>query len=155
MPVVLEQAGCNEHGAITGFYTVLTEGDDWNDPISDSARSILDGHLLLSRRLASENHYPSVEVLESLSRLQANLISPERQQIAAAGRHVLSIHRQYRELLDIGAYKPGTNPQLDKALEVYPALMEFLRQPMAEKTPLPKTFENLHSLLVNPKKPLA
>jgi flagellar biosynthesis/type III secretory pathway ATPase len=92
-------------------------------------------------------------VLESLSRLQTNIISPERLQIAAAGRHVLSIHRQYRELLDIGAYKPGTNPQLDKALEIYPTLMEFLRQPMAEKTPLAKTFENLHALLLNQKRP--
>ena len=152
MPVVLEQAGCNEHGAITGFYTVLTEGDDWNDPISDCARSILDGHILLSRRLAAENQYPAVEVLESLSRLQTNLLTADRLAIAAAARHVLAIHRQYRELLDIGAYKSGTNPQLDKALDIYPRLMEFLRQPIADKTPLAKTFEILHSILHNPKK---
>jgi flagellum-specific ATP synthase len=152
MPVVLEQAGCNEHGAITGFYTVLTEGDDWNDPISDCARSILDGHILLSRRLASENQYPAVEVLESLSRLQTSLVSPERMKTVAAARHVLAIHRQYRELLDIGAYKTGTNPQLDRALEIHPRLMEFLRQPIAERTPLSKTYEVLHSLLTNPRK---
>jgi flagellum-specific ATP synthase len=149
---VLEQAGCNEHGAITGFYTVLTEGDDWNDPISDCARSILDGHILLSRRLASENQYPAVEVLESLSRLQTSLVSPERMKTVAAARHVLAIHRQYRELLDIGAYKTGTNPQLDRALEIHPRLMEFLRQPIAERTPLSKTYEVLHSLLTNPRK---
>jgi len=152
LPVVLEQAGCNEHGAITGFYTVLTEGDDWNDPISDCARSILDGHILLSRRLASENQYPAVEVLESLSRLQTDLITPERLKIVAAARHVLSIHRQYKELLDIGAYKTGTNPQLDRALQIYPTLMEFLRQPMTEKTPIDKTFDTLYALLTNPKK---
>jgi flagellum-specific ATP synthase len=152
MPVVLEQAGCNEHGAITGFYTILTEGDDWNDPISDCARSILDGHILLSRRLASENQYPAVEVLESLSRLQSTLVDPERLQLIAAARHVLAIHRQYRELLDIGAYKSGTNPQLDKALEIYPQLMEFLRQPIAEKTALPLTFDLLRSILTDPKK---
>jgi flagellum-specific ATP synthase/type III secretion protein N (ATPase) len=152
MPVVLEQAGCNEHGAITGFYTILTEGDDWNDPISDCARSILDGHILLSRKLASENQYPAVEVLESLSRLQSTLLNPEQLQIIAAARHVLSIHRQYRELLDIGAYKTGTNPQLDKALEIHPHLMEFLRQPIAEKTALPLTFDLLRTLLTNPKK---
>ena len=91
MPVVLEQAGCNERGAITGFYTVLTEGDDWNDPISDCARSILDGHILLSRKLASENQYPAVEVLDSLSRLQSGLIDsrpPEdrRRRAARPGR---------------------------------------------------------------------
>jgi flagellum-specific ATP synthase len=151
MPVVLEQAGCNERGAITGFYTILTEGDDWNDPISDCARSILDGHVLLSRKLASENQYPAVEVLDSLSRLQSGLIDPDRQKIAAAARHVLAVHRQYRELLDIGAYKSGTNPQLDQALQIYPRLMEFLRQPIAEKTPLPQTFESLHAILTNKK----
>ena len=147
LPVVLEQAGCNERGAITGFYTVLTEGDDWNDPISDCVRSILDGHILLSRKLASENQYPAVEVLESLSRLQSDLVTPEQQQTVAAARQVLAIHRQYRELLDIGAYKSGTNPQLDRALEIHPKLMEFLRQPISEKTPLAKTFETLFALL--------
>ena len=152
MPVVLEQAGCNERGAITGFYTVLTEGDDWNDPISDCARSILDGHILLSRKLASENQYPAVEVLDSLSRLQSGLIDADRQKIVAAARHVLAVHRQYRELLDIGAYKTGTNPQLDRALEIHPRLMEFLRQPITEKTPLAATFETLHALLTQSKK---
>ena len=150
LPVVLEQAGCNERGAITGFYTVLTEGDDWNDPISDAVRSILDGHILLSRKLASENQYPAVEVLESLSRLQTDLITPEQQKTVAGARHVLAIHRQYRELLDIGAYKTGTNPQLDRALEVYPRLMEFLRQPISDKAPLAKTFETLFTLLTTP-----
>jgi len=149
MPVVLEQAGCNERGAITGFYTVLTEGDDWNDPISDCARSILDGHILLSRKLASENQYPAVEVLESLSRLQAVLINDEQKKIIAAARHVLAVHRQYKELLDIGAYKSGTNPQLDQALQIHPFLMEFLRQPIAEKTALPQTFDQLKTLLMN------
>ncbi len=149
MPVVLEQAGCNEHGAITGFYTVLTEGDDWNDPVSDCARSILDGHILLSRKLASENQYPAVEVLESLSRLQATLVNDEQKKIVAAARHVLAVHRQYRELLDIGAYKSGTNPQLDQALAIHPHLMDFLRQPIAEKTALPQTFDQLKTLLMN------
>ncbi len=152
LPVVLEQAGCNNHGAITGFYTVLTEGDDWNDPISDCARSILDGHILLSRRLASENQYPAVEVLESLSRLQTDLITPERLRIVAAARHVLSIHRQYRELIDIGAYKAGTNPQLDQALNIHPHLMEFLRQPIATKSSLAATFDTLHQILTPTKK---
>ena len=149
MPVVLEQAGCNERGAITGFYTVLTEGDDWNDPISDCARSILDGHVLLSRQLASENQYPAVEVLESLSRLQGSLIDEEKKKIVAAARHVLAVHRQYKELLDLGAYKSGTNPQLDQALQIHPHLMEFLRQPMDEMTSLTTTFEQLKTLLMN------
>jgi len=91
-------------------------------------------------------------VLESLSRLQVDLTTPERLKTVPAARHVLAIHRQYRELLDIGAYKPGTNPQLDRALEIHPKLMEFLRQPIAEKNPLTKTFETLHSILTQPKK---
>ena len=152
LPVVLEQAGCNEHGAITGFYTVLTEGDDWNDPISDCARSILDGHVLLSRKLASENQYPAVEVLESLSRLQSSLIDEEKKKIIAAARHVLAVHRQYKELLDIGAYKSGTNPQLDQALQIHPHLMEFLRQPIADKTAPAETFDQLKSILMNTKR---
>jgi flagellum-specific ATP synthase len=110
----------------------------------------LDGHILLSRKLASENQYPAVEVLESLSRLQTDLVTPEQQKTVAAARHVLAIHRQYRELLDIGAYKTGTNPQLDRALEVYPRLMEFLRQPIHEKAPISKTFETLFALLTAP-----
>jgi flagellum-specific ATP synthase len=91
-------------------------------------------------------------VLDSLSRLQSGLINSDRQKITAAARHVLAVHNQYRELLDIGAYKTGTNPQLDKALEIYPRLMEFLRQPIAEKTPLAATFETLHAILTNPKR---
>ena len=86
-------------------------------------------------------------MLDSLSRLQSSLLNPEQLQVIAAARHVLAIHRQYRELLDIGAYKSGTNPQLDKALEIYPHLVEFLRQPIAEKTALPLTFDLLRSLL--------
>jgi FliI/YscN family ATPase len=152
LPVILEQAGCNEHGAITGFYTVLTEGDDWNDPISDCVRSILDGHVLLSRKLASENQYPAVEVLESLSRLQTDVTTEDQRKLVAAARHVLAVHRQYKELIDIGAYKTGTNPQLDRALEIHPRLMEFLRQPLTEKSPLPKTFESLLALLTQVRK---
>ena len=142
LPVVLEQAGCNEHGAITGFYTVLTEGDDWNDPISDCARSILDGHILLSRNLASENQYPAVEVLESLSRLQTDLISPERLKWSAAARHVLSIQRQYRELIEIGAYKSGPIRSSTGALEIFRT--DGIPAPADRgKKPLPKTFESL------------
>lgn len=128
LPVVLEQAGCSEKGAITGFYTVLTDGDDWNDPVSDCARSVLDGHLLLSRRLASENHYPAISILESVSRLQKDIISDDAMRVVSQARHMLAIQDQYRELIDIGAYTPGTNAELDRALKFYPELVRFLRQ---------------------------
>jgi len=150
MPVILEQAGCLDNGIITGFYTVLTEGDDWNDPISDCARSILDGHLLLTRRLASENHYPSIDVLESLSRLQSNLINEAQRDLIGRARHVLSIQRQYRELVEIGAYTPGNNTQLDHALSLYPPLVEFLRQRVEINSPYEETFNKL-ARIIGPK----
>ncbi len=150
MPVILEQAGCLDNGIITGFYTVLTEGDDWNDPISDCARSILDGHLLLTRRLASENHYPSIDVLESLSRLQSNLINEAQRDLIGRARHVLSIQRQYRELVEIGAYTPGNNTQLDHALGLYPPLVEFLRQRVETNSPYEETFNKL-ARIIGPK----
>ncbi len=152
LPVVLEQAGCSAEGAITGFYTVLTEGDDWNDPISDCARSILDGHLLLTRRLAAENHYPAIEILDSLSRLQADLIESGHSELVASARHILAIHRQYKELIEIGAYTPGSNTQLDRALQIYPQLVAFLRQPIAEACSFEKTLQQLKEILAVPTK---
>lgn len=146
-PVILEQAGCYDQGAITAFYTVLTEGDDWNDPVSDCARSILDGHLLLTRRLAAENHYPAIDVLESLSRLQPDLVTESHQNLAGKARHVLAIQRQYRELIEIGAYTPGNNTQLDQALQVYPKLLEFLRQKISLKVEFEETLQTLESLV--------
>lgn len=150
MPVILEQAGCVGAGAITGFYTILTEGDDWNDPVSDCARSILDGHLLLTRRLASENHYPAIEVLDSLSRLQSDIITDEQKELIASARHVLAVQRQYREIIEIGAYTPGSNPNLDRALRIYPELVKLLRQPIAENCPIEATFEQLARCLMTP-----
>ncbi|MEM9400110.1 MAG: FliI/YscN family ATPase, partial [Verrucomicrobiota bacterium] len=128
IPQLLEQAGCAEQGAITGFYTVLTEGDDWNDPVSDCARAALDGHLLLTRKLANENHYPAVDILSSLSRLQLDLVNHEHNDLVTRVRHVLSVQSKYQELVDIGAYTPGTNTQLDQALEAYPKVMNYLKQ---------------------------
>lgn len=134
-PVILEQAGNFGNGSITGFYTILTEGDDWHDPISDTARGILDGHLLLSRQLASENHYPAIDTLESLSRLQPDLIDEHHRGLLARARHYLTLQRQYKELVDIGAYAKGTNPDLDQALAVHPRLTAFLRQPVSSCVP--------------------
>lgn len=147
LPVVLEQAGCLGNGTITGFYTVLTEGDDWNDPVSDCARSVLDGHLLLERRLAAENHYPAVNVLASLSRLQTDIVDGDHLRLIGAARHILAIQNQYRELVDIGAYVAGTNTQLDKALKIYPELVHFLRQPIEENCLLENTMQRLKEIL--------
>ena len=147
LPVVLEQAGCLDRGIITGFYTVLTEGDDWNDPVSDCARSILDGHLLLTRRLASENHYPAIEVLDSLSRLQNDLIQDPHRDAVAKARHVLAIQKQYRELVEIGAYTSGSNPDLDRCLNLYPQLIKFLRQKVDSRATYAQTLQDLQAIL--------
>ncbi len=147
LPVVLEQAGCMDKGIITGFYTILTEGDDWNDPVSDCARSILDGHLLLTRRLASENHYPAIEVLDSLSRLQNDLIEDPHRDAVAKARHALAIQKQYRELVEIGAYTPGSNNELDRCLALYPLLIKFLRQKIEKKTTYSDSLKELQTIL--------
>ncbi|MEM9444112.1 MAG: FliI/YscN family ATPase [Verrucomicrobiota bacterium] len=143
MPLILEQAGNSGKGAITGFYTVLTEGDDWNDPVSDCARSILDGHILLARKLASENHYPAIDVLESLSRLQLDLITPEHKNLVGSARHIMAIQRQYQELVDIGAYTPGSNTELDYALQAYPRIVDFLRQSIDQASGFQESLKKL------------
>lgn len=146
-PVILEQAGCHRQGAITGFYTVLTEGDDWNDPVSDCARSILDGHILLTRSLAAENHYPAIDILNSLSRLQSDLTQETHRDLVGRARHALSIQRQYRELIEIGAYTPGNNTQLDQALQIYPKLIQFLRQKIEVRSEFDQTLHELEQIM--------
>jgi flagellum-specific ATP synthase len=147
LPVVLEQAGCLDKGAITGFYTVLTEGDDWNDPVSDCARSILDGHLLLTRKLASENHYPAIDVLDSLSRLQNDLVKDPHREAVAKARHIMAIQKQYREIVEIGAYTPGSNNELDYCLQVYPHIVKYLRQKVETRATYDQSLSELQALL--------
>lgn len=149
-PALLEQAGQAERGAITGIYTILTEGDDWHDPISDCARSILDGHVLLTRRLATENHYPAIDPLDSLSRLQPDLLPPNRMALLARARSALALHRQYREIIDIGAYSKGSNAELDQALALYPRLMAFLRQEITRKVAPDDSWNELANALRAP-----
>lgn len=128
MPRVLERSGSGERGAITGIYTVLVDGDDVNEPISDTVRGILDGHVVLSRRLASQNHYPAVDVLQSVSRVMPAIVPPEVMQAAGRFRSLLATYREAEDLVNIGAYQRGSNPQIDAALELLPAMNAFLRQ---------------------------
>jgi len=128
LPVLLERAGTAAKGSITGFYTVLVEGDDLQEPVADTARSILDGHIVLSRELATAYHYPAIDILQSTSRLMTEIVSAEHERAAGHLRRLLAAYRQSEDLIKIGAYVAGSNPLVDKALEIYPALMEFLRQ---------------------------
>jgi flagellum-specific ATP synthase len=147
LPKLLERAGPGQVGSITGLYTVLVEGDDMQDPIGDTARSILDGHIVLSRRLATSGHYPSIDVLESLSRVASAVTTKEQRSDATTLRRLLAAHRDVRELVEIGAYAPGSSPDADRALALLPRLNAFLQQAVDEPTPAVETWQQLHALL--------
>jgi flagellum-specific ATP synthase len=132
LPQLLERAGTGETGAITGLFTVLVEADDMNDPIADAARSILDGHIVLTRELATQNHYPAIDVLESVSRLNRDLLDPGQLEIAAAAREHLAVYRKNQDLINIGAYPAGSNPAIDQAIALHEPLNRFLRQQVHE-----------------------
>lgn len=134
LPRLLERAGCGEQGSITGLYTVLVEGDDLQDPVGDSARSILDGHIVLSRRLATAGHFPTIDVLESASRVAGRVTTPEQAAAATELRRLMAALRDARDLVDIGAYAAGSNPDVDRALALDGVVNTFLRQPMDEMT---------------------
>jgi flagellum-specific ATP synthase len=147
LPLLLERAGPAPVGSITGLYTVLVEGDDHNEPIADAARSILDGHVVLDRRLATSGHFPSIEVLESVSRVVGAVTTPEQRADLTVLRRLLAARRDVRELVEIGAYVPGTNPDADRALALWPAIGAFLRQEVGERVSAERSWAALHELL--------
>ena len=133
LPRLMERAGTFEGlGSITGIYTVLVEGDDMNEPIADAARGILDGHVVLSRRLAAKNHFPAIDVLPSISRLFSTLAIPEQKQLSAKLRDLLATYLEAEDLIQIGAYTKGSSPNIDQAIQFQPAILAFLRQAVAE-----------------------
>jgi flagellum-specific ATP synthase len=132
LPQLLERAGSGERGSITGLFTVLVEADDMNDPIADSVRSILDGHVVLARELATQNHYPAIDVLESVSRLNRDLLPSAQLQLTAAARDHLAAYRKNQDLIAIGAYPAGSNPAIDQAITLREPLTRFLRQQVTE-----------------------
>ena len=147
MPRLLERAGTSPTGSITGLYTVLVEGDDLQDPIGDTARSILDGHIVLSRRLATSGHFPAIDVLESISRVTNAVTDRAQQSDALRLRRLLAAHRNVRELVEIGAYVPGADADADAALALLPAIDGFLRQPMDDPTGTAQTWTLLNHLV--------
>ncbi|MBO7336731.1 MAG: flagellar protein export ATPase FliI, partial [Lachnospiraceae bacterium] len=128
MPKLLERAGKTEKGSITGIYTVLVDGDDMNEPIADTARGILDGHIVLSRKLAHKNHYPAVDVLQSISRVMSSIVTKEHKKAANTLKNVLATYNESEELINIGAYKAGSNKDIDYAIEKIGAVNSFLMQ---------------------------
>lgn len=128
LPRILERSGMGEVGSITALYTVLVEGDDFNEPIADTVRGILDGHILLSRSLATANHFPSIDVLDSVSRLARSLLSSQAYNQLSKARDMMALYKNNEDLINIGAYARNSNPRLDKAVDQYPQIMDFLKQ---------------------------
>jgi len=155
LPQLLERAGTGEEGTITGLFTVLVEADDMNDPVADAVRSILDGHIVLSRDLATQNHYPAIEVLESVSRLARELHTPAQLDLTARAREHLAVYRRNQDLISIGAYPPGSNPAIDQAIARHEPLRQFLRQDVAEGFTLEQTWSLLDQTLAPMPKPKA
>ncbi|HUX86301.1 MAG TPA: FliI/YscN family ATPase [Chloroflexota bacterium] len=148
LPGLLERAGTGQRGAITGLYTVLVEGDDQNDPIADTVRSILDGHIWLSRELAHERHFPAIDVLSSVSRLMSHLATPTQRDQASQVLEILALHRRMRDLIAVGAYTPGTQPDVDRVLRLLPRIDSFLRQESSEFSSWDATQSSLAATLV-------
>ncbi len=146
LPKLLERAGAGEKGSITGIYTVLVEGDDLNEPISDAVRGILDGHVVLTRELAMRNHYPAIDVLQSISRIMKDVVSPEQSGAAGTLRELLSIYKEAEELISLGAYKAGSNPKLDFAVNSREEIESFLKQPIDECSTFDKTKKTMLAL---------
>lgn len=138
MPKLLERAGNSDKGSITGLYTVLVDGDDFNEPITDTARSILDGHIMLSRKLAHKNHYPAIDVLQSISRCMSQIADKHQKELAGKLKNVMATYTEAEDLINIGAYKSGSNKNIDYAISKIDKVNEFLLQPTDEKI----TFED-------------
>jgi ATPase FliI/YscN family len=150
LPKLLERAGSFEgEGSITGFYTTLVEGDDMNDPIGDSVRSIVDGHIVLSRSLAQKGHFPAIDIMQSASRVMRAVTTPEHAKMAQKLRETLAVYKDAEDLINIGAYKAGSNPKIDKAIKVIDQVNDFLRQRVEDPSNFNQTMRQLQQIMVN------
>ncbi len=146
-PKLLERSGMFNQGSITGIYTVLVEGDDTNEPVADTVRGILDGHIVLSRKLANSNHFPAIDISSSISRLMPNIVDAKQKQSASQMRDILSIYEQNEDLISIGAYKDGSNKKLNHAIKKIDTVKEFLKQDMGENCNQTKMYEMMDTVL--------
>lgn len=148
MPKLLERAGRNEVGSITGLYTVLVDGDDFNEPITDTARSILDGHIMLNRKLAHKNHYPAIDILQSISRCMASIVEKEQKIDSGKLKNILATYQDAEDLINIGAYKKGSNAAIDESIAYIDKVNQFLMQGTEEKVSYEETLNLMHELFV-------
>ncbi|HBT76652.1 MAG TPA: EscN/YscN/HrcN family type III secretion system ATPase [Planctomycetaceae bacterium] len=148
LPKLVERAGRAERGSITAFFTVLVEGDDMNDPIGDTVRGLLDGHLWLSRKLSTRGHYPAIDPIESISRLMPDICDPVHLKASRAMRKSLAIYLDNEDLISIGAYRAGSNPEIDESIKMRPEIDDYLRQAVEEKAELPETVRRIRTLML-------
>ncbi|MCF6460547.1 flagellar protein export ATPase FliI [Clostridium sp. Cult3] len=146
MPKLLERAGTSSKGTITGLYTVLVDGDDLNEPVTDTVRGIIDGHIILSRKLANQNHYPAIDVLASVSRVMPNIIDKEHLRMANAIKDVMATYRESEDLINIGAYKMGSNKKIDTAIELKESIDGFLTQEVLKSYPFEETISMMNEI---------
>ena len=146
MPKLLERAGCATKGSITGLYTVLVDGEDFNEPITDTARSILDGHIMLTRKLANTNHYPAIDVLQSISRCMSSIVDKDQKIASGKLKNILATYHEAEDLINIGAYKKGSNSNIDNAIAKIDAVNEYLLQDVDEKFDYQQSVDLLEGL---------
>ena len=146
MPKLLERAGTSSKGTITGLYTVLVDGDDLSEPITDTVRGILDGHIILSRKLANQNHYPAIDILASVSRVMPNIVEQDHLDKANSIKNIMATYKESEDLINIGAYKRGTNKKIDKAIELKDYIDELLTQETLEIYPFSKTIAMMEKI---------
>mgnify|MGYP000895705884 FL=1 len=147
MPKLLERAGNSDKGSITGLYTVLVDGDDMTEPVTDTARGILDGHIVLSRKIANKNQYPAIDVLQSVSRVMSDIVSPQHKEMAFNIKKLLAVYREAEDLINIGAYVKGSNEEIDEAVAKYKAILAFLTQKVEEKYELDEVLEEMNKIV--------
>jgi len=147
LPKLLERSGTSDKGSITGLYTVLVDGDDMNEPIADTVRGILDGHIVLSRKIANRNHYPAIDILSSVSRVMPNVVSKDHNQLSNQIKELLSIYNSSEDLINIGAYIKGTNKKIDEAINKIDSINEFLQQERQDKTSFDDAVNTMQQIL--------
>lgn len=147
MPKLLERAGNSSKGSITGLYTVLVDGDDLNEPITDTVRGILDGHIVLSRKLANQNHYPAIDILASISRVMSSIVDKEHIAMANLIKNAMAVYKESEDLINIGAYKRGTNREIDKAIDVKEDIDNLLKQKTLDSFPMEETLSMMKSIV--------
>jgi flagellum-specific ATP synthase len=146
LPRLMERSGMSDKGSITAFYTVLVDGDDFNEPIADAVRGILDGHIVLSRDLAAKNHYPAIDIMASISRLMSEIADGEHKKSAAVARELLATYKNSEDLINLGAYAKGSNKKIDVAINYHENIIRYLKQGMNEKSDFEESVNTLKKM---------